>query len=256
MQSIRSQQNAEHSQRWITTHDPETVQEKQCVMVASATSDGTTAVKKAFDLVGTACARVTSANLLLENHRHCRFAIVVLEKGQIQSAIQQVSSLVKGMIPVLAIAASKTDGSREQALDAGATECLNLPIRQRDLEDAIHTMDYQSQILSHKDSMANHSRMLKSLSPRERRVVQLAADGYPNKQIATAVGLSVKSIERIRREAYQKLNVRSTAEMTRVFLMGSLHPFIRLNESAKSPVPVPHTHFGSPIMGLGSGASV
>ena len=83
---------------------------------------------------------------------------------------------------------------------------------------------YRRELNEHRSSMSNHAATLRRLSPRERRVVQLASDGKPNKQIANNIGLSVKSIERIRRDAYRKMNVRSTAEMTRVFLLGSLYP--------------------------------
>ena len=77
-----------------------------------------------------------------------------------------------------------------------------------------------------------HRLRLESLSERERRIVQLAADGIPNKRIATALGLSVKTVEKQRRLAYQQLKVNNTAEMARVVTLGNLHPLLR--ERAKN----------------------
>ena len=58
------------------------------------------------------------------------------------------------------------------------------------------------------------------------KIVDLVVDGAPNKQIATKLEVSVKTIERDRQKAYQRLNVRSTAEMTRVVILGSLHNIV------------------------------
>ena len=73
----------------------------------------------------------------------------------------------------------------------------------------------------------SHRKRLESLSERERRIVQLASDGMPNKRIATVLGLSVKTVEKQRRQAYQRLNVTSTAEMTRAVTLGNLQPILR-----------------------------
>ena len=67
---------------------------------------------------------------------------------------------------------------------------------------------------------------LANLSDRERRIVQLAADGLPNKRIASILGLSVKTVEKQRRQAYRRLSVTSTAEMTRAVTLGNLHPLL------------------------------
>lgn len=58
----------------------------------------------------------------------------------------------------------------------------------------------------------NASRM-GTLTARERSVVLLAADGVPNKTIAKRMDVSIKTIEKIRRNAYLKLAVKSSAEV-------------------------------------------
>jgi DNA-binding NarL/FixJ family response regulator len=53
------------------------------------------------------------------------------------------------------------------------------------------------------------------LSPREREVLQLMAEGRATKEIATDLRVSVKTIETHRRQLMEKLNLYSVAELTK-----------------------------------------
>ena len=53
------------------------------------------------------------------------------------------------------------------------------------------------------------------LSPREREVLQLVAEGKATKEIAARLRVSVKTIETHRRQIMDKLGVRSVAELTK-----------------------------------------
>jgi len=53
------------------------------------------------------------------------------------------------------------------------------------------------------------------LSPRERQVLQLVAEGKPNKRIASDLGVSVKTIESHRSRIMQKLDIHDTAGLVR-----------------------------------------
>jgi DNA-binding NarL/FixJ family response regulator len=53
------------------------------------------------------------------------------------------------------------------------------------------------------------------LTARERSVVQLVAEGHINKQIASILNLSVKTVETHRAAVHRKLNINSTAELVR-----------------------------------------
>ena len=61
-----------------------------------------------------------------------------------------------------------------------------------------------------------------SLSPRERQVLQLVADGYENKQIVTKLGLSEGTVKTYLRGIFQKLDVASRAEAVAVGLRRGL----------------------------------
>lgn len=55
----------------------------------------------------------------------------------------------------------------------------------------------------------------KALSPREREVLQLLAEGRASKEIASRLGISVATVETHRRQITDKLGLRTIAELTK-----------------------------------------
>ena len=53
------------------------------------------------------------------------------------------------------------------------------------------------------------------LSPRERQVVQLVAEGKSSKEVADALGISLKTVETHRANVLRKLKLRSVTELVR-----------------------------------------
>lgn len=53
------------------------------------------------------------------------------------------------------------------------------------------------------------------LSPREREVVQLIAEGKTSKQVAETLNLSIKTIETHRSQVMRKLDIHNLAELTK-----------------------------------------
>jgi len=62
------------------------------------------------------------------------------------------------------------------------------------------------------------------LTARERQVLQLIAEGRSNKEVASALGISLKTAENHRHHIMTKLNARNGADLTReAFRLGLLH---------------------------------
>jgi DNA-binding NarL/FixJ family response regulator len=61
-----------------------------------------------------------------------------------------------------------------------------------------------------------------ALSPRERLIVQLIAEGHGNKEMGAILNLSVKTIESHRATAMRKLNLTSTAAVVRYAIRNKL----------------------------------
>ncbi len=60
------------------------------------------------------------------------------------------------------------------------------------------------------------------LTPREREVLQLIAEGKTNKDIATLLGISVYTVDAHRGKVMEKLNLHSTGELVRFALRSGL----------------------------------
>jgi two-component system, NarL family, response regulator NreC len=60
------------------------------------------------------------------------------------------------------------------------------------------------------------------LSPREREVLDLVAQGYTNQQMADRLGLSVKTVETYRSRLVEKLGLQSRADLVRYALDSGL----------------------------------
>jgi DNA-binding NarL/FixJ family response regulator len=61
----------------------------------------------------------------------------------------------------------------------------------------------------------SESLVTSTLTPREREVLQLLAEGKTTKQIAASLKVSVKTIETYRQQIMHKLNLHSVAELTK-----------------------------------------
>ena len=70
------------------------------------------------------------------------------------------------------------------------------------------------------------------LTQREEQVLQLVAEGFPNKGIASKLGISVKTVEKHRQTVMNKLNIHETAGLTRFALSKRSGP---LAEQRKQP---------------------
>jgi DNA-binding NarL/FixJ family response regulator len=57
----------------------------------------------------------------------------------------------------------------------------------------------------------------RTLTPTERRVAELVAEGRPNKEVATALFVTVKAVEANLSRVYEKLAVRSRSELAHKF---------------------------------------
>ncbi len=60
------------------------------------------------------------------------------------------------------------------------------------------------------------------LSPREREVMRLVADGYTNRLVAETLGITVNTVESHRKQIMDKLGLRNTADMVRFALKKGL----------------------------------
>jgi len=110
-----------------------------------------------------------------------------------------------------------------EVLDAGARAYLLKSDAKEHLISAIEALAVHKPFFSGRVSeemvetylLAQKGRLGAVLSPRERIVVQLIAEGHTNKAISAILNLSIKTIESHRAAAMRKLNITSTAGIVR-----------------------------------------
>jgi DNA-binding NarL/FixJ family response regulator len=74
------------------------------------------------------------------------------------------------------------------------------------------------------------------LTSREQEVLQLVAEGHVNKQIASALGLSIKTVEKHRQQLMDKLNLHDIAGLTRYAIAhGVVESNARIKDAAETP---------------------
>ncbi|MFO1446945.1 MAG: response regulator transcription factor [Opitutaceae bacterium] len=66
-----------------------------------------------------------------------------------------------------------------------------------------------------RESGVSPSHPKRKLTPREAEVLQLVAEGAPNKQVAVTLGISIKTVEKHRQHLMEKLDIHDTAGLTR-----------------------------------------
>jgi DNA-binding NarL/FixJ family response regulator len=64
----------------------------------------------------------------------------------------------------------------------------------------------------------------RSLTPRETEVLQLVAEGNTNREMAAALVISIKTIEKHRQALMDKLNIHEAATLTRYAISNGLVP--------------------------------
>ncbi|MEJ1965431.1 MAG: response regulator [Gammaproteobacteria bacterium] len=128
--------------------------------------------------------------------------------------LQQLLRLRDCMRPIVFITGCADMPTAVQAMKAGAVSCLEKPVRRSDLVAAVReAIDLDAAAREHRREQRAILARLESLTPRERQVLTLVADGMLNKQIAAQLGASEKTIKVHRGRLMEKMQVRSAAAL-------------------------------------------
>jgi DNA-binding NarL/FixJ family response regulator len=137
----------------------------------------------------------------------------------------EVTRQIRRRLPrteVLIFTMHDSDALIDELLRAGARGFLLKSDAKRHLIEAIETLAvhksfFTSQVSETllKSFILRPSRSQSILTPREREIVQLIAEGHSNKQIASILSLSLKTVETHRAAVMRKLNLSSSAALVR-----------------------------------------
>jgi DNA-binding NarL/FixJ family response regulator len=148
----------------------------------------------------------------------------------------EVTALVRKECPgvhVIILSTQASQAGLSQSLDSGAAGYLTMTASAAELELAIKTVaNGQTHISSSaKDLLADFvhgsHETVKGLTPRQREVLTLIAEGRSTKEIALALKISVKTVEAHRMLLTDRLDIHHTAGLVRYAIKAGL---IRLGD--------------------------
>lgn len=103
-----------------------------------------------------------------------------------------------------------------EALKQGATDFLPKPFRDQELLDRIHqALDVERESRETNEHIRDIQARVETLTPREREVMTMVADGNANKVIAIDLGISQRTVEIHRAKVMEKMGVRALADLVR-----------------------------------------
>jgi two-component system, LuxR family, response regulator FixJ len=120
-------------------------------------------------------------------------------------------------IPIVIITGHGDVSAARTAFQAGAVDFLEKPLEEMTLLSAISVaLDRDRQRRESDAAAAGLTARVARLTAREREVMALVCDGHQNREIAAALGLSIRTVEVHKSHVMEKLQVGSLAELIRL----------------------------------------
>jgi FixJ family two-component response regulator len=131
----------------------------------------------------------------------------------------------KAMLPVIVLTGHGNVPTSVRALKAGAFDFLQKPVPPTMLLERIRAaIEVDRQARAATTERAPVIERLARLTPREREVMELLVAGRTSKEIATALDVSVRTVEGHRRMVFSKMQVSSAAQLVRTVLSARQAP--------------------------------
>jgi two-component system CheB/CheR fusion protein len=109
------------------------------------------------------------------------------------------------------------------AMKAGASDFIEKPASEKDILDAINrALAFSSDGPALDGLHMQAAQFTAQLTPRQRQILDLIIAGYPNKNIASDLGISQRTVENHRAEVMRKSGVKSLPALTRMMFVSSL----------------------------------
>ncbi|MCP5269783.1 MAG: response regulator transcription factor [Burkholderiaceae bacterium] len=117
-------------------------------------------------------------------------------------------------LPVIFLTGHGDVPTAVSAVKRGAFDFVEKPFSNNTLVDRVeHALQASADTLAARRQVDAVQRLLGELTERERDVMRLVIEGRPNKLIADALGISVRTVEVHRARVFDKMGVKSAVEL-------------------------------------------
>jgi len=164
-----------------------------------------------------------SADEFLRAHQPGRAGCLLLDvrmPGMSGLELQEVLAERGITVPVIIITGHGDVPMAVRAMKSGAVDFIEKPFNDELLLESIRRALSQDERQRHLQlERAEVAERLVQLTPREREVMDMVTDGKSNKEIASDLGVSAKTVEAHRARVMEKMQAGSLAELVRMALL-------------------------------------
>ncbi len=175
-------------------------------------------VKVVFPRVETYCSAAEFLAAYQGDRRGCLVLDVAMPG---MSGLELHRKLIEGKsdLPVVFVTGHANVQMAVGAMQAGAVNFLEKPFREQELWESIRRgLELDERNRRRKSRRSRAEERIAGLTPGEREVLDLILEGKLNKEIATDLGLSVRTVEDRRARLMKKTEVGSVAELVQLAL--------------------------------------
>jgi FixJ family two-component response regulator len=163
-----------------------------------------------------------SAQEFLDNYQPAKPECLVLDvrmPGMNGLDLQEVLPARNIRLPVIFLTAYAEVTMAVRAVKAGAFDLIEKPFNDELLLERVEQcLKQDAEALQHHARRAENEAKLRSLTPREREVMDLLVAGQRTKVIAAELGISIRTAERHRASVMKKLRAKSLSDVVRMVL--------------------------------------
>jgi FixJ family two-component response regulator len=170
--------------------------------------------------LGIRCELFSSAEEFLDYYNPSLAGCVLADvrlKGINGLELQDHLAALGSVLPVILIGAYADVSLAVRGMQNVAMAIIEKPYQDDELTDAIRTaFDLNASARESLTVQVDVQRCLEALTQRERRLMELVVTGVPNKRIANILGISQRTVDRVRAMVFEKMHVESAVELAQV----------------------------------------
>jgi FixJ family two-component response regulator len=184
-------------------------------------------LKWLIETVGMSVETYASADEFIEKYSPERPGCLLLDvrmPGMSGLELQEYLAEQKIKIPVIMITGHGDVPMSVRAMKAGAVDFIEKPFNDELLLESIRSalqIDADQRITQAERS--HIATRLAQLTPREHEVMEMVTDGKANKEIASALGVSSKTVEAHRARVMEKMEASSLARLVKMVIAANLY---------------------------------